>query len=186
MDTLAHALFAILFYKIASLKYHIKNKINLRYFTLWTIFPDALSFSLLFSWIGILFIFTGKIHLSFFPLMINPPHPNNFPLQNITLFLYLTSHSLLIFSLIFVFFSLIYRKFLWNLTGWAVHILIDIPTHSREFFATRFLWPVSDLSFNGIPWRTPWFLATTYILLTLGFLTVQFLEKKKNKKIHPK
>jgi membrane-bound metal-dependent hydrolase YbcI (DUF457 family) len=40
--------------------------------------------------------------------------------------------------------------------AWPFHILVDIPTHSRAFFPTPFLWPVSDFTVNGIPWGTPW------------------------------
>jgi hypothetical protein len=39
--------------------------------------------------------------------------------------------------------------------GWLLHIAIDIPTHSFRYYATRFLWPVSDFRIDGIAWRTP-------------------------------
>lgn len=67
------------------------------------------------------------------------------------------THSLLVYA---VFFAVLYalgkRKFALLTLGWPLHILVDMPTHARDFFPTPFLWPVSDFSFDGIPWSTPW------------------------------
>ena len=38
------------------------------------------------------------------------------------------------------------------LAAWGLHIVIDIPTHSRRFWGPRFLWPLSDVSVDGMPW----------------------------------
>ena len=35
---------------------------------------------------------------------------------------------------------------------WLLHILIDVPSHSRERMAPRLLWPLSDWAFDGFPW----------------------------------
>lgn len=36
--------------------------------------------------------------------------------------------------------------------AWGLHILIDIPTHSRRSWAPQFLWPFSSLTVDGISW----------------------------------
>lgn len=36
--------------------------------------------------------------------------------------------------------------------AWLLHILIDIPTHSRKQWAPQFLWPLSNLSIDGVSW----------------------------------
>jgi len=36
--------------------------------------------------------------------------------------------------------------------AWLLHILIDIPTHSRKQWAPQFLWPFSHLSVDGFSW----------------------------------
>jgi hypothetical protein len=36
--------------------------------------------------------------------------------------------------------------------AWALHILIDIPTHSRKHWAPQFLWPLSDVTVDGVSW----------------------------------
>ena len=36
--------------------------------------------------------------------------------------------------------------------AWIVHILIDIPTHSRKHWAPQFLWPFSACTVDGVSW----------------------------------
>ena len=36
--------------------------------------------------------------------------------------------------------------------AWILHIAVDVPTHSRRFWGPRFLWPLSDVSVDGVPW----------------------------------
>ncbi|HKJ71747.1 MAG TPA: hypothetical protein VKA55_08365 [Gammaproteobacteria bacterium] len=40
--------------------------------------------------------------------------------------------------------------------AWPFHVLVDIPTHTRAFFPTPFLWPVSDVTVPGVSWATAW------------------------------
>jgi hypothetical protein len=84
------------------------------------------------------------------------------PRVHIGLPLYPAGHSLLVFLLVFGTASILARRVVFEMLGWLLHILIDIPTHSFSYYATRFLWPVSDYRINGIPWWTPWFWAATY------------------------
>ena len=43
--------------------------------------------------------------------------------------------------------------------AWPFHILLDFPFHSKEYFPTKHLYPLTDFSFDGIPWSNPeiWF-----------------------------
>lgn len=36
--------------------------------------------------------------------------------------------------------------------AWLLHIMIDIPTHSRRQWGPKFLWPFSDFSVDGVSW----------------------------------
>ena len=36
--------------------------------------------------------------------------------------------------------------------AWGLHILIDIPTHSRRSWAPQFLWPFSSVTIGGLSW----------------------------------
>ena len=72
--------------------------------------------------------------------------------------IYHVTHSLVIYAVFFALLWWLGKKHLAYLSlAWPLHILVDIPTHSTAFFPTPFLWPVSDLAVNGIPWswKTP-------------------------------
>jgi hypothetical protein len=96
-------------------------------------------------------------------------HPNitDFPLyaQNF----YNATHSLLVFAAVFAAIWIIRRKPFWLLLAWALHIIIDIPTHSFKLFPTPFLWPVSDFKVDGIPWDHSIILIPNIMLLVLFY-----------------
>ena len=49
--------------------------------------------------------------------------------------------------------SLVTGRFPRQITAaWLLHILIDIPTHSRRRWGPRFLWPFSDFAVDGVSW----------------------------------
>ncbi len=53
-----------------------------------------------------------------------------------------------------------YRKDIaFAMWAWPFHILLDFPFHTKEFFPTKLLYPLTDFSFDGIPWSRPeiWF-----------------------------
>jgi hypothetical protein len=87
------------------------------------------------------------------------------PPVHIGLPLYPAGHSLIVFLVVYGITSLLARRIVFEMLGWLLHILIDIPTHSFSYYATRFLWPISDYRIDGIAWWTPWFWATTYAAL---------------------
>ncbi len=107
-------------------------------------------------------------------------HPNitDYPLyaQN----LYNITHSLIIFAIIFGLLWLLFKKPIWIMAAWGLHILIDIPTHSLALFPTPFLWPMSDYKFDGIGWRSPYILGTDILLLLVTYFL--WLRPKLSKK----
>ena len=52
------------------------------------------------------------------------------------------------------------------LLGWWSHIVIDVFTHSADYFASPVLYPITERGFDGIAWNTPWFVALNYVALT--------------------
>jgi len=64
---------------------------------------------------------------------------------------------------------------------WIAHILIDIPGHTIDFFPTPFLYPFSDLMFDGVRWSTWWFFALNLVLLVGAWIYV--LRKERNQSI---
>ncbi len=57
----------------------------------------------------------------------------------------------------------------WWALAWILHVLMDIPTHSKEFYPTPIFWPLSDWSIDGIPWSDKRVMIPNVILLLAGF-----------------
>jgi hypothetical protein len=118
----------------------------------WTAFPDVLAFGPCVAgaaWLRL----AGRLDAS--GGIDRPPIHIGLPL-------YPAGHSLIVFLVVFSIISLLARRIVFEWLGWLLHILIDIPTHSFSYCATRFLWPISDYRIDGITWWTPWFWAATY------------------------
>jgi hypothetical protein len=102
------------------------------------------------------------------------------------------THSLVIFAVSFLLVLIIgniwryYKQgplytfwFFWPMLGWALHILIDIPTHP-DFYSTPFLFPLSDYkNTHGISWGHPVFMAINYSLLVLTYVGLWYYQRKK-------
>jgi len=84
-------------------------------------------------------------------------------------YLYNATHSFVVYAPFFVLFWIFGGKNFAKLTlAWPLHILVDIPTHSAEFFPTHFLWPITNFSVDGISWTKPViFIPNIAIILTL-------------------
>src|SRR3989344_3099206 len=83
--------------------------------------------------------------------------------------LYNLTHSLVVFTLAFGFVVLVRKKPPYELSAWGLHIVVDIPTHSYIFFPTPFLWPLSDLRIDGIPWSHPIIFIPNVTLLLVSY-----------------
>lgn len=159
MDYFSHAIWGYIFF------YRTKKPF---YAALAALIPDT------FSWM-IYFIFnlvTGNMSNG------GPPHLDNIPDWVFTL--YGISHSLIVCTVIFLVIYLVFKTVPIYLFAWPVAVLMDIPTHSREFLPTPFLWPVSDWHFPGFSWGNGWFMLINFILIVIC-LTYVVLWRRKNK-----
>ena len=125
----------------------------------WGVFPDVLAFGPLVA-AGLWLWMAGRFDAS--GGLDRPP-------VHIGLPLYAAGHSLIVFLLAFGIATILARRIVFELLGWLLHIIIDIPTHSFSYYATRFLWPLSDYRIDGIAWWTPWFWAATYVALGIVY-----------------
>lgn len=149
MDTLSHYLWAVLLYW-----YFRKEK-------KWLIglsgaLPDLMSFGIFI----LLALITG---VSYEP---GPPPLEVFP--SIIFTMYNITHSFLPIGIV-AFFLWKFKPKWWHLSwGWFLHIITDIPTHTREFFPTPILWPLSTITFSGFSWGQWWFMLLNYGLLLIA------------------
>jgi hypothetical protein len=192
MDIFSHGLWAGAVYKIAKMK--TKQPLKIKWAVFWGLFPDFFAFTIIFIWMA-----GGLIFRTIQPADL--PQPDEFepvgqidmeeiergqqhgPLADLTKELYNISHSMIIFFVIFGLVYFIKRRPVWELTGWLFHILVDIPTHSYQFYPTPFLWPVSDWKFNGFSWEMLWFMIPNYLTIIAVYI---FLKIRKDKKIESK
>lgn len=179
MDILSHALWAGAAGKGVNIKRIEAKKKPLKIWLMafFGLFPDFFAFAFSFAW------YFGSRIFPFIP-EISPMRPgfepvgqNSLFIWNLTHQLYNISHSLFVFLLVFGLVWYFRKKPLWEMTGWLIHILMDIPSHSYRFFPTPFLWPVSDFKIDGISWATPWFMITNYSLLLAAYLTLWFIKR---------
>ena len=133
MDTLSHALWGKGFFGYKGRPY-------------WSLFfgvlPDFFSF-------GIYYIISIFFNSSSFKY--GKPELDELP--NYLFLLYDFTHS---FVIAFLFVSIVYffvnKNFAFAMLAWPLHILVDFPFHSIDYFPTPILWPIFDFKFNGIPW----------------------------------
>jgi membrane-bound metal-dependent hydrolase YbcI (DUF457 family) len=55
--------------------------------------------------------------------------------------------------------------FWWPLAGWWSHIVIDVFSHSADFYPSPVLYPFTQRGFDGLAWNTPGFMAANYAAL---------------------
>ena len=84
--------------------------------------------------------------------------------------LHCTFHSAVVAALVtaLVWFRL---RSLWiPLLGWWSHILIDVFTHSADYYPSPVLYPFTRVGFDGLAWNTPWFMGLNYLALVAVYL----------------
>ena len=79
--------------------------------------------------------------------------------------LHCTMHSVFVVGAVTLLLWALTRSLWLPLLGWWLHLAIDVPTHSAEFFPTPILYPFSERGFDGLAWNTPWFMVVNYAAL---------------------
>ncbi len=180
MDTLSHGIWAGLFARFTNIK--VKRRINVWWTAFFGVFPDLFAFTIPFTWL-ILNLILGNIS----PGEFRGPESNSLPEGSEFMFglasnLYNLSHSLIIFGLVYLIVTLIRKKQTYEMFGWLLHILIDIPTHTRAFYPTPIFWPTSSFKFSGINWANKWFMIINITAMVLFYVYIKMREKRKKKK----
>ena len=72
--------------------------------------------------------------------------------------------------------NIFYKKELvWPMLAWPFHIVLDVPFHTKDFFPIQFLWPFSDIIFDGISWSSPYIIIPNFS----GIILLYILRVKK-------
>ncbi|HEU0050896.1 MAG TPA: hypothetical protein VFQ60_02450 [Patescibacteria group bacterium] len=184
MDIFAHGLWTAALSRTMKEKLPRFHQIQIWRATFWGIFPDLFAFFIPFVWTFAMIIL-GKLDFSSFRIQHAEPAAQQIPsIFQSTAVLYSMSHSLIVFTIIFGISMIIFCRPVWEMLGWLFHILIDIPTHSYQFYPTPIFWPVSAWKFRyGISWATPWFMIVNYsaLLLVYGWFFIRYRHRKKSR-----
>ncbi|HLG20692.1 MAG TPA: metal-dependent hydrolase [Bdellovibrionota bacterium] len=87
---------------------------------------------------------------------------------------YVYTHSLVILAAVVgLLWLLKKRQWIWLSIPYALHILMDIPTHER--YRTPFLYPFSTFTVTGVSWAHPWIFWPNWIAL----ITVLFVLRRR-------
>lgn len=169
MDILSHGLYG-------GVAFGRKSKKNYFIAFLFGVLPDLVAFGPFFiaAFLGLTSFPTGRIE---------PPSTNVIP--SYVSSIYDASHSLVIYALFFAILWVIGKVDFAKLTlGWPLHILIDMPLHTKDFFPTPFLWPLANVEIDGIPWSMPYIFIPNVVLLVTIY-SYWYFKNKKSKMVAP-
>ena len=173
MDTLAHAVYGATLFSRTGLAGGRRGPVDAqgrRIVSDWT-FWAAFGFGLLpdiFS-IGIYFIQSA----------LNWSGISFHALPDYVFTLYQPTHSLVVAFIGLGLIRLFFKPLLLPALAWPFHIFLDIFTHSLGPFQTPFLYPLSDLAFNGIRWwMHPWFVRAYWGVLVLIWLGIVMARRR--------
>ncbi|MEI6423133.1 MAG: hypothetical protein WCP55_13005 [Lentisphaerota bacterium] len=176
MDTFAHGVAGALFFSrsgYAGLLMGEKNGASqasrfdwtLPYAALFGVLPDLMSF----SYVVFKHVFNGGA---------GKP-----PLESIPAWVYTAynmTHSLIIVTALIILLFLVNRWLGISACPWLWHVICDIPTHSKAYFPTPFLYPLSDFTVDGVSFMRPSiFISYWSFLIVAGVLLVWLKQPKK-------
>lgn len=79
--------------------------------------------------------------------------------------LHCAAHSAIVAGIVTLLFWLMTKSLWVPLLGWWSHIVIDVFTHSKVYYPSPVLWPITREGFDGVAWTTPWFMVLNYLAL---------------------
>lgn len=158
MDIISHGLWGSIAFGRSSRKYF-----GWAFF--FGVMPDLFSFGIFWiaTWLG--------LHTS---LDWSAGHPSMEAIPNYVHSSYNITHSLIVFGAVFGLVYLLRRKPFWPVAGWGLHIVFDTFTHTRDFFPTPFLWPISDFKISLVNWSEPYIFIPNIIILVVLYLWFYF------------
>ncbi len=180
MDIFAHALWTGAAFQVANKKR--RKKLAVWWGMFWGIAPDLFAFTIPFVW-TMWNLSLGRITFEEIPQPRHnePPSLNHYWVNDLARLLYNIGHSIIVFAIIFGIIWYLYRRPRFELFGWLLHVLIDLPSHTYEFYPSPLFWPVFGWEFRwGIPWEDPTFMFINYLCLFFVFLGLSRRRKRKN------
>jgi hypothetical protein len=105
-------------------------------------------------------------------VMAQPGHEPPLPelVQVLTHHLHCMTHSAIVAGAITLLLW-VWTRSLWiPLLGWWSHIVIDVFTHSADYYPSPVFYPITREGFDGVAWNAPWFMALNYAALAVVYV----------------
>lgn len=164
MDVLAHTLWTNAGARAVNARAITRGKkglVHVGWAAFWGVFPDFFAFTLPF----VIALYSALFRGLSLSAMRGPAAVAGGGFD-IASFLYQYSHSVVIWAGVFAIVWFFSKRPRYELLGWLLHILIDIPSHAIGFYPTPFLFPLSEYRFPyGISWSNRWYMIINYSAL---------------------
>ncbi len=166
MDTLAHALYGATLFSRTGLAGGRRGARRGFDWTVWAaaafgLLPDAASIGVHFT-----AYFLGSHDIRFMAI------------PDYVFTLYKATHSVVVAAACVGAIRLVCRPLWVPALAWPLHIAMDIFTHARGRWQTPFLYPVSDVAFDGINWwMVPWLIRAYWALLPALWIGIVLMRR---------
>ena len=94
---------------------------------------------------------------------------------------YNMTHSLIIVMSVILLLFLVNRWLGISVCAWLWHVICDIPTHSKAYFPTPFLYPLSDFTVDGVSFMRPSIFISYWSFLIVAGVLLVWLKQPKHK-----
>ena len=176
MDILAHALWAGAGAEMLRRKRHITKK-SIYGIVLLAALPDVLQLVPILGWMAIGDGSIGSIYEYVFSTPGTEPHLPPI-VQALAYHLHCIAHSAIVAGAVTLLAWLRRPQLLIPLLGWWSHIILDVFTHSTDYYPSPILYPITYAGFDGIAWNEPIFLLLNYLSLALIYVLLLFSHRK--------
>ena len=179
MDILAHALWAGSGMALANRRWPLTSR-TVAATVLMATLPDVLHMLPIAGW----WVFGGGSWeaLQAYAIAVPGQEPALPPLVQVwSHHLHCVAHSAVIAGAVWLLVWAVRHAFWIPLLGWWSHIVIDVFTHSADYYASPVLYPITERGFDGLAWNTPWFMVVNYLALGLTGLWLLRHQQKNNK-----
>jgi hypothetical protein len=181
MDILAHALWAGVGTTLVSRRFRLERRGVVLTIAL-AVLPDVLQLLPLIGWV--MFGAGSIAALNAYAIAspgLEPVMPAS--IAFLAHHLHCLMHSAIVASAVTSVLWLISHSLWIPLLGWWSHIVIDVFTHSSDYYPAPVLYPITERGFDGLAWTTPWFLVLNYAALGL---TALWLVREKRRRCNAK
>ncbi len=177
MDILAHALWASVGISLAHRRWPINPTVAAITVAL-SVLPDVPHLLPIFAWSA---LGDGTFSaLSDYSIAVPGQEPT---MPSVVTFLshhlHCMTHSAIVAGAITAWVWAMRRTFWVPLLGWWSHILIDVFTHSIDYYPSPVFYPITQRGFDGVAWNRPWFMVLNYAALVCAGIFLMIKDKTK-------